>query len=238
MMKRIACIFAASFFLFTGCAWFQSKEERSANELIADGMESFEDGKYEKAIEAFEQLKDWYPFSKYAILAELKLADSHFHQEAYAEAIVAYEEFESLHPRNEAIPYVIYQIGQCYFEQVDTIDRDQANTRKALDTFNRLIKSYPDNEFSKKALAHRTACQKSMAGHDMYVGRFYLKSKRYKAALHRFQSVLMNYPDVGLHHQALLYIADCRKTMEQRAAEGKLDGDPEKRWLLQKLKFW
>lgn len=238
MTKRALHVFLALTFLFTGCAWFQSKEERSANELITDGMESFEDGNYRKAIEAFEKLKDWYPFSKYAILAELKLADSHFHQEEYAEAIVAYEEFESLHPRNEAIPYVIYQIGRCYFEQVDTIDRDQANTRKALDTFNRLIKSYPDNEYSKKALAHRTACQKSMAGHDLYVGRYYFKSKHYQAALHRFQSVLTNYPDVGLHHQALLYITVCQRTIEERAAEGKLDGDPDKKWLLQRLKFW
>jgi len=239
-MKRSIIVFFVVLFICSGCAWFKSKEEKTANELIADGMEYYEDGKYKQAIESFEKLKDWYPFSKYAILAELKVADAQFHQEHYEEAIFAYEEFETLHPRNEAIPYVIYQIGLCYFEQVDTIDRDQSNTQKALDTFNRLIKTYPDNEYSRKALAHRTQCQKTLAGHDLYVGKFYYKDKHYKAALRRFQSVLTNYPDVGVHHQALHYIAACEKTMQEEADKGRpREGSPEKKPPLWKvLKFW
>lgn len=240
IMKRTVIVLLLILFVCSGCAWFQSKKERSADELITDGMEYYEDGDYKKAIESFEKLKDWYPFSKYAILAELKIADAHFHREQYEEAIFAYEEFESLHPRNEAIPYVIYQIGLCYFEQVDTIDRDQSNTQKALDTFNRLIKTYPDNEYSRKALAHRTQCQKTLAGHDMYVGKFYFKDQHYKAALHRFQSVVTQYPDVGVHNQALHYISACEKTMQEEADQGRpSEGSPEKKPPLWKvLKFW
>jgi len=240
LMKRVTIVVIAMLFVSSGCAWFKTQEEKSANELITEGMENFEDGKYKKAVESFQKLKDWYPFSKYAILAELKVADAHFYEEQYEEAIFSYEEFETLHPRNEAIPYVIYQIGRCYFKQVDTIDRDQSNTQKALDTFNRLIKTYPDNEYSKKALAHRTKCQKLMAGHDMYVGKYYYKSKHYKAALHRFKSVLSTYPDVGAHHQALHYIAACEKTMQEEEAKGRpKEGSPEKKPPLWKvIKFW
>ncbi len=240
LMKRVTIVVIAILFVSSGCAWFKTQEEKSANELITEGMEDFEDGKYKKAVESFQKLKDWYPFSKYAILAELKVADAHFYEEQYEEAIFSYEEFETLHPRNEAIPYVIYQIGRCYFKQVDTIDRDQSNTQKALDTFNRLIKTYPDNEYSKKALAHRTKCQKLMAGHDMYVGKYYYKGKHYKAALHRFKSVLSTYPDVGVHHQALHYIAACEKTMQEEEAKGRpKEGSPEKKPPLWKvIKFW
>lgn len=239
-MKRNLPVILLILWTCAGCAWFQSKGEQTAEELIADGMEYYEDGKYKKAIEAFEKLKDWYPFSKYAILAELKVADAHFYQKQYEEAIFAYEEFETLHPRNEAIPYVIYQIGRCYFLQVDTIDRDQSNTLKALETFNRLINTYPDHEYSKKALAHRTQCQKTMAGHDMYVGRFYYKGKHYKAALHRFQNVLATYPDVGVHHQALHYIAACEQTLQDEKDQGRsVDGSAENRpSLWNVLKFW
>ena len=130
------------FFFLTGCSWFQSKEEKPAQELASEGMESYKKGNYDKAIESFQKIKDWYPFSKYAILAELKIADSHFNLKAYEEAIFAYEEFENLHPRNEAIPYVIYQIGRSYYVQIDSIDCDQIFSQKALDTFNRLIKQY------------------------------------------------------------------------------------------------
>ena len=96
---------------FTACAWFDPDEEKSAQELASDGMEYFEREKYKKALQSFEQLKDFYPFSKFAILAELKMGDCHYHLEQYQEAIFTYEEFVELHPRNEAVPYVVYQIG-------------------------------------------------------------------------------------------------------------------------------
>jgi len=206
-MKRIfvGCL-VLSFFL-TGCAWFQQKEEKPAQELAADGMEAFKKGKYDKAIESFQKIKDWYPFSKYAILAELKIADAHFNSEEYEEAVYAYEEFEKLHPRNEAVPYVIYQIGRSYFVQIDTIDRDQSSSQKALSTFNRLIKQFPEDPYAAKAREHINTCIKSLASHEFYVGLFYFKSKHYKAALKRFEAVLNNYPDVGLHYQALQYLA-------------------------------
>ena len=206
-MKRIVIFSILSMFLFSGCAWFQTKEEQTAPELAADGMDEFQNGSYRNAIEAFEQLKDWYPFSKYAILAELKIADAYYHLQEYEDAILAYEEFEGLHPSNEAIPYVIYQVGLCYFEQIDTIDRDQSTARKALNTFGRLIRQFPGNPYAVKAGADTRTCIKSIAGHDFYVGLFYYKNKHYRAAMSRFESVLKNYPDVGIHLQALEYMA-------------------------------
>ena len=106
----------------------------------------------------------FYPFSKYAILAELKIADAHFRLEEYEDAIFAYESFESLHPRNEAIPYVIYQIGLCYFKQVDTIDRDQTTAKKALDTFGRLKKQFPNSPYTRNAGSRVKKCLKSLVG--------------------------------------------------------------------------
>jgi len=220
-MKRSFLIYLLLLFFFTGCGFFEVKEDKSADELAADGMEEFDDGKYKEAIENFEKLKDWYPFSKYAILAELKVADAHYYRKEYEEAIFAYEEFESLHPRNEAIPYVIYQIGQCYFKQVDTIDRDQTSTRKALETYLRLFNNHPESEYARKAQAHVSRCQKVLAGHELYVGKFYYKGKHYKAAMNRFKTILSTYPDTGVHQQALVYIAACEASIKLEDSEKK-----------------
>ena len=186
-----------------------------AQQLAWDGMDAYEDGDYKDAIEYFQKLKDFYPFSKYAILAELKIADSHYHLEQYEEAIFAYSEFEKLHPRNEAIPYVIYQIGLCYFVQIDTIDRDQTPAAMALSTFQRLNKQFPDDQYARSGAEHLTRCYKSLAGNEYYVGEFYYKSKHYKAALTRFMAVLSNYPDVGYHQKALQYIAKCEESLAE-----------------------
>jgi outer membrane protein assembly factor BamD len=207
--------------LLSGCAWFQPKEESSARELAEEGMEAYDDEDYSEAIESFEKLKDWYPFSQYAMLAELKLGDAHYHRKEYEEAIYAYEEFENLHPKNEAVPYVVYQIGRCYFDRLMTKDRDQTMTHQAVRSFNRLIRLYPQSPYAKKGEEHIRTCQKSLAEHDFYVGRYYFKAKHYKAALERFKTVLKSYPDLGIHHKALEYIPLCEAKIAE--AESKMN---------------
>jgi outer membrane protein assembly factor BamD len=182
-------------------------------------MDAYEDGDYSKAIEKFQNLKDYYPFSKYAILAELKIADAHYQRDEYEDAIFAYEDFEQLHPRNEAIPYVIYQIGRCYYDQIDTPDRDQTPAQKALETFQRLIKQFPRDQYATRAAGHIKTAQKSLAGHAFSVGVFYYKTKHYKAALNRFMSIVSDYPDVGYHRNALAYIAKCEASIAKEESE-------------------
>jgi len=200
---------------FTGCSWFQHTEEKTAQELVSDGISDYRDGDYKDALESFEKLKDWYPFSKYAILAELKIADAHYKLKQYDEAVFAYQDFENLHPRNEAIPYIVYQIGSCHFEQIETVDRDQKNAQQALMTFRRLKKQFPESVYAVKAQENIKQCLKSLAGHDLYVGLYYYKTKHYKAALDRFKSIISDYSDVGIHNEALKYIVLCEATIKE-----------------------
>jgi len=222
-LRHIPTICLVVLLVATGCStiknqWnkiFGTDETGTAQELAWEGMDAYENGNYQKAIEKFQNLKDNYPFSKYAILAVLKIADAHYKREEYEDAVFAYENFEQLHPRNEAIPYVIYQIGRCYYDRIDTTDRDQTSAQKALETFQRLIKQFPRDQYSTRAAEHIKAAQKSLAGHAYIVGVFYYKTKHYKAALHRFMSIISDYPDVGYHQKALEYIAKCEASIAE-----------------------
>jgi outer membrane protein assembly factor BamD len=202
-----------------GCTWFQPKEEKTAQELAEEGMEAFQVEDYSRSIEAFEKLRDWYPFSQYSILAELKLGDAHYHLRQYDEAVVAYEAFENLHPKNEAVPYVLYQIGRCYFDRLEVIDRDQGVAREAIQGFERLIRSYPNSFQAKRARQHIRVCNKHLAEHEFYVGRFYYRTKHYRAALERFKTVVRSYPDLGVHHKAIQYIALCQAQVASPAED-------------------
>jgi len=114
---------------------------------------------------------------------------------------------------------VIYQSGLCYYDQIGTIDRDQTPARKALETFQRLIKQFPDDQYAASANEHIPKCLKSLAGNDYYIGEFYFNTKHYEAALKRFMSVLTNYPDVGYHQKALQYIAKCEASLAEEETE-------------------
>ena len=226
-MRRIPIIYLVVLLVATGCTTMKDQfnkilgieEAGTAQELAWEGMDAYENGRYDKAIEKFQKLKDYYPFSKYAILAELKIADAHYQREEYEEAVFAYENFEQLHPRNEAIPYVIYQTGRCYYDQIDTPDRDQTSAKKALEAFQRLIKQFPRDQYSTRAAEHIKTSQKSLAGHTYEVAVFYYNTKHYKAALHRFMSIISDYPDVGYHQKALEYIARCEASIAKEKPE-------------------
>jgi outer membrane protein assembly factor BamD len=202
-----------------------AEENLTAEELAISGMDEFDNGNYHKSIEHFQRLKDIYPFSKFAILAELKLGDAHYRLEQYEDALFAYEEFEKLHPRNEAIPYVVYQIGRCHFDRISTPDRDQTAARKALEAFIRLRKQFPNDPYSRSAADHMVACYKSLSGHEFIVGEFYFKSKHFKAALARYRTVVSEFPDVGYHQPALSRIAVCEKKISEETLPAKDGAD-------------
>lgn len=194
-MKKFL-VFGIFLVLLSGCSLFEesSQMNKSAQQLAAEGAAAFMNEDYKDAVKAYSDLKDWYPFSKYAILAELKVADAHFHLEEYDEAIVAYEGFEKMHPKNEAIPYVINQIGLCWFKQIDTVDRDAAPAKNAMTQFQRLISQFPEDEMAEDAVAYIETCLDNIAGHELYVANFYFKTKEFKAALKRYQYIVEYFP--------------------------------------------
>ncbi|MFH2093725.1 MAG: outer membrane protein assembly factor BamD [Pseudomonadota bacterium] len=203
--------------LLSGCSLFETSSEmgKSVDELVSEGSSAFMAGEYQTAVKAYTDLKDWYPFSKYAILAELKIADSYYHLEQYEEAILAYEEFERMHPKNEAIPYVIFQIGMCWFNQIGIVGRDDSPARKSLAIFKRLNDQYPSTEYADKTKDKIKSCLANLAAHELYVANWYMKTKKYNAALKRYESLVATYPDSKESQEALAKIPRCRALVQK-----------------------
>lgn len=212
----------------SSCSIFDdtSQMSKNAEQLAAEGNRAFMDEDYRDAVKAYTDLKDWYPFSRYAILAELKIADSHYHLEEYEEAILAYKNFEKMHPRNDAVPYVIYQTGMSWFNQIDTIDRDPSPAKKSMALFRRLQEQYPDSKEAKAAGEKIGKCLENIAGHELYVADFYYKTKQYQAALKRYEYIVEFLPETDQAKSALAKIPECAKAA--KAAEAKKI-EPEKK---------
>jgi outer membrane protein assembly factor BamD len=197
-----------------GCGWFSSstkeEPEQSADVLIQEGLDAYQLKKYERATEAFQKLKDRFPYSQFAILAELKLADSYYLNKDYELAATSYKDFERMHPTNEVIAYVIYMQGMSYFKQMPTIDRDQSKTQLSVKEFDRFIKSHPQSEYITQAKINREEAQKIIVAHEFYIGEFYFKQKNYLAALGRFEGILKQYPEVPHPPKLESYLQVCR----------------------------
>ncbi len=193
----------------------KNKVEKLAPELAEDARVQFEKERYKEAIDIYTQLRDWYPFDTLAVEAEYNIAEAHFKMKEYDEASLAYVGFEKLHPSHESIDYIIHQQALCHFNRLDSEDRDQTHAIKALSILSRLTQQFPESDYTKEAEEEKAVCIKSIAAHEMYIGRFYLKSKNYKSAVYRFKTVLTTYPGRGFDTEA----QDLLRRAEERAAE-------------------
>ena len=185
-------LMSIALFILLGCGGKAIKTiEGDPETLYKQGLTRFNKRDYSEALKKFEELKSNFPDSPpYTIWAELKVGDCHFLKEDYVEAIAAYEEFKKVHPGHEEMPYVQYQIGMSYFNQMHSLDRDQTPTKKALSNFEYLIANFPPSLFTEKAKVKIGLCKKRMADHEFYIGNFYYKKGKFQAAAWRFEGLL------------------------------------------------
>ncbi len=202
-----------------GCStvkgWFsKNKNEGKPPDVLAEqGLKDLKKKNYDDAIDTFEKVRDRYPYSEQALLAQIKVADAYFYKKKYDEALQAYKDFEKLHPTNKAVPYCIYRQGLCFYRQRTTIDRDQTFTTRALEEFRRLKQKYPQSEFVPRAEKLMARCRLDLAEHEYYIAEFYFKTKRYQAALERYQVVDQEYPEFPKKAECKEQIEECQKIL-------------------------
>jgi outer membrane protein assembly factor BamD len=194
----IACLLLA--FSSAGCSFVpwsstEVKPDPTAELLFKEGTDYLANKKYALAIDRLERVKTDFPFSPLLTEAELKLAETHYQNEQYPEAIAAFKEFQAMHPTNENIPFVIYRLGMAHFAQFTTTDRDQKMTEIAKGYFETLIKTYPQSPYAGEAQEKLTKCKKYLAEHEFIVATFYIREKNYPAARDRLEGILHHYPD-------------------------------------------
>lgn len=231
--KRIFLILLVAVLLLSGCgkSWWpwdkKTDMTRSTPEgLYQQGVEFYQNASYKKAVEVFQRMKEEYPLSKFALLAEMGIADAYFSAKEYPEAELAYNEFLNLHPTNENLPYVMYQLGMSHFNQISTIDRDLTEALKALKEFERLTARFPSSKFAFLAEKMIRDCKKYLGEHEFYVGEFYFNIKQFKAALRRFEKVARDFTNVGLDYKVSYYIIETKRRIAED--EAKKPSDPKK----------
>ncbi len=189
----------------------EEPESQTPEVLITQGMDAYNVGDYSEAIQNFKLILDEHPFSAQAMLAELKAADAHYYNKQYAEAKVLYKAFEEHHPTNEAIPYVMFQIGMCDYNRSDRIDRDISGPQDAIKAFTRLINAYPQSPYAKEAKTKIHDAKEFLVNHEYMVAVFYIRTERYPQAQHRLKYLLAMYPDSSLAPQAKIVLERLEK---------------------------
>lgn len=180
------------------------------------GEEALKKGEYDKAIGYFQFVRSKYPFSKYAALSDLKIADTKFVQKKWLDAASAYEVFIRLHPRHEEVGYASYRVGASYFHAVPSdffllppsTSRDQSFTKEALAAIDRFIVQNPNSDLVPDAKAKQVLLFSYLAKHNQQIADYYERRGRYQAAVDRLLTVEELYPETKESIESLYVAAE------------------------------
>lgn len=196
---------ALSLGLSLGCA--RSPEGRvSAGELFVLGREDLRERNYAKAREAFQKLLQEYPDSKLRAEALLNLADAYYKEEGYEESKFHYKKFVDFYPVHTKTPHALYYLGMSDYKRVRAYDQDPQFARDALESFQKLKRSFPNHKFVKEAEEKIRKLRRHLARHDLYIARFYYGQGLYVSAIPRLREYLAEYEDVNEERDYALFI--------------------------------
>src|SRR6476661_1331584 len=184
------------------------KADATAEALYEEGMRSFNEKRYVRAIDHFSKLRTDYPFAPEITQVELKIADAYYLNQQYPEAINAFKEYQSMHPTNENITFVLLRLGQAHFDQFTSTDRDQKNTEIAKGYFENVISTYPKSAQAAEAKEKLAKCLEYLAEHEFNVAFFYFKQEKYPAARDRFEEIVRKYKDTPTAVKSLFYLGE------------------------------
>ena len=178
-------------------------ESRNPEEIFADARGNLREGKPKTAAFLFDEVERLYPYSDVAKESMLMSSVASYEAKEYDKAVTAAERFIGFYPSDDQTAYARYIIAQSYYEQIVDVGRDQGMTIQARQALDELIARHPDSEYTKDAIIKRDLTIDQIAGKEMAVGRYYLKSGQYIGAINRFQTVAKDYDTTSHVEEAL-----------------------------------
>jgi outer membrane protein assembly factor BamD len=210
-------------FCGTACGLFGTKRggggsySANARDNYEKGLAELKARAWAEAIRYFQFARSKFSFSKWATLAELRIADAELGRERYSEAIDAYRTFIKDHPTHEMTQngYAAFKIGETFYEQIPGqwflvpagYEKDQGPAGDALRELQGFIAEYPDSPYVADARKRIGDCVRRLADHELYVARFYLNRNKTAAAIGRLEALLREYPHSSLEPSVLLLLA-------------------------------
>ncbi len=180
-------------------------------ELYNNGVDAMNGRRFKAAGLMFDLVEQTYPYSSWAVSAQLMQGYTQYLQNNYLEAIGTLDRFIQLHPTHRDISYAYYLRALSFYEQIADVQRDQRATEEAITALQEVVSRFPDSAYARDARLKIDLGRDHLAGREMNVGRWYEKQKLYASAIGRFQRVVdlyqtTNHVPEALHRLTELYL--------------------------------
>ncbi len=186
-----------------------------AGRAFKQAEEVFDGGEFLEAIRRYNLIRSKFPYSEFAALSDLRIADAYFAQEKYATAVEQYRTFIKLYAEHPQVIYASWRVALSFSMQMPDdffllppgYERDLARARDAERELRYFLRRHPDTQYTDAAKRRLLLARRRLADHELYVATFYLERDNPRAAAIRLTGLLKNYTGLGLDPQALFLLA-------------------------------
>ena len=172
-------------------------------ETFIEGKEALDGGDVLFAAKKFTEVQVMFPQSIWAPHSNLMAAYAYYSQDYYFDATQELEIFLRKYPKHSNIDYAYYLMAICYYEQIVDEKKDLNSVVKSKEYFEIVIDQFPNTDYALDSKFKLEFVMDILASKEMYLGRYYLKKKKWIAAINRFKTVLEEYDTTIYIEEAL-----------------------------------
>jgi outer membrane protein assembly factor BamD len=172
-------------------------------ETFIEGKEALDGGDVLFAAKKFTEVQVMFPQSIWAPQSNLMAAYAYYSQDYYFDATQELEIFLRKYPNHSNVDYAYYLMAICYYEQIVDEKKDLNTVVKSKEYFEIVIDQFPNTDYALDSKFKLEFVMDILASKEMYLGRYYLKKKKWIAAINRFKTVLEEYDTTIYIEEAL-----------------------------------
>lgn len=220
--------FVLALCLLAACSYTPQKPGANAKDpqsAYKEGKTLLDDGNYESAITAFEQLEARFPYGSYAQQAQIDTIYANYKLGEMESVISSADRFIRQHPNHPAVDYALYLKGLAYensksdewlpfLPRQPLSERDAKGAQNAFDTFREIATRFPDSRYADDARKRMKELVSALAQHEINASRYYLERRAPLAAVNRAQYLIVHYPEATQVEEALALMIKGYDTMK------------------------
>jgi outer membrane protein assembly factor BamD len=213
------------FALLAACASepYDETKSWSVDKIYSEAKSELDSGNYGKAVKLLEKLEARFPYSRYAVQAQLEIAYAHWKDSEPELALADCDRFIKLHPNHPSVDYAYYLKGRVNFNEdigllgwlanKDLSERDPHAAVDAFDAFKELVTRFPKSKYAPDARLRMQYLGNALATHEVQVAEYYLRRGAYVAAVNRAQTVVTTAPRAPAMERALVVMVKAYDAM-------------------------
>ena len=188
--------------------------------LFERGTAALKEEDWIDAREYFRQVVDNYPQSPLRPDAKLGIGDAYLGEKTAESLVLAeneYREFLTFYPTSPRADYAQYKLAMSHFQQMRAPERDQTETKAALQEFQIFFDRHPNSPLIAEVKQNWRIARDRLSEADFRVGFHYYRQRWYPGAIPRFRQILMDDPAYSGKDAVYFYLAESLARTDKKA---------------------